>query len=38
MFAKKEKKRKEEKRKAIFPLLEFHVFCKLHLGYSKFLG
>ena len=21
-----------------FLLLEFHVFCKLYLGYSKFLG
>jgi hypothetical protein len=22
----------------VFLLLEFHVFCKLYLGYSKFLG
>jgi hypothetical protein len=22
----------------VFILLEFHVFCKLYLGYSKFLG
>jgi hypothetical protein len=22
----------------VFHLLEFHVFCKLYLGYSKFLG
>jgi hypothetical protein len=31
-------KKKQSIHTLVFILLEFHVFCKLYLGYSKFLG
>jgi hypothetical protein len=34
----KEGREEESIHTLVFLLLEFHVFCKLYLGYSKLLG